>query len=116
MSVLIVDDSTFARMLNKTIVAELMPDETIREADNGEAAITAMREEASGIVFMDMNMPGIDGIEASTKILEEFPETRIAICTANVQTAIRDRAEGLGLAFLEKPMTPDAVKAFVAAE
>lgn len=45
--------------------------EVAGEADTGEAAIEATRELAPDLILMDVNLPGIDGLEATRKILAE---------------------------------------------
>ena len=55
-------------------ILEAYPDLTlVAEAGDGETAIKLAREHQPGVVVMDMNMPGIDGIEATSRIVAEFP-------------------------------------------
>src|SRR5262245_56067977 len=53
----------------------------VAEARNGQSAVQKYREHAPDIVVMDLRMPGLGGVEATTQILEEFPDARIIVMT-----------------------------------
>lgn len=68
---LICDDSVFMRMAVRTL-CDVHPDiEIIGEAEDGEDAITAVRELSPDIVTMDISMPGLDGVAATTEIAQK---------------------------------------------
>ncbi len=56
------------------------------------------------LILLDVNMPGIGGIETASRIRKTHPETHIVLLTANVQHSIQAAAEELGLGFLSKPL------------
>ncbi|WP_162181391.1 response regulator [Thalassospira australica] len=67
---LICDDSVFMRMAVRT-VCDAHPDiEIIGEAEDGEDAINAVKELSPDIVTMDISMPGLDGVAATTEIAQ----------------------------------------------
>ena len=75
--VLIVDDHT---MLREGLVHLLQcePDiDVIGAAEDGESAIELNRRLRPDIIIMDVNLPGIDGVEATRRIVTEFPGSRI---------------------------------------
>jgi DNA-binding NarL/FixJ family response regulator len=79
--ILAVDDHPLLRKgLAAVINAE--PDmKLVAEASNGEAAVEQFRVHHPDVVLMDLQMPGLNGIEATTRILSEFPEARIIVLT-----------------------------------
>src|SRR4051812_8014759 len=107
-SVLVVDDEPFIRKLVATTLEDVAGFELVEAADGNEALELA-REEAPAIVLLDIDMPGIDGLEACRR-LRERPET--ADCTIVMLTAAADEeaeraSEEAGAdLFLTKPFSP----------
>ena len=106
---LIVDDSRMSRMLLRAMVADSRPDWRIIEAVSGNEALETIAKENPDFVSMDVNMPGISGLEAAGRIRLHHPETRIALCTANIQESIREAAARVGVHFVAKPITTNSV-------
>lgn len=76
-SVLVVDDNALLRVGLKDTVGD-EPDMMVAgEAANGSEALERYRELQPGVVTMDYRMPNEDGLEATRKILAEFPDARI---------------------------------------
>lgn len=107
---LIVDDSRTSRMLIRGMVSKLRPDWRIAEAGSGDEALQKCEQELPQFVSMDVNMPGMSGLEAAAKIRMRHAEVRIVLCTANIQEAIRDAAAKAGIQFVAKPITPVSVE------
>jgi len=109
-TLLIVDDSKVSRMMIRAKVAQLQPDWTIMEAGNGDEAVALVRASAPDFITMDVNMPGINGFEAVEQIRAFNTSARIAMLTANIQEASRDRAAQLQVTFVKKPATEPAIR------
>jgi DNA-binding NarL/FixJ family response regulator len=79
--ILTVDDHALLRKgIAATINAE--PDmKLVAEASNGEEAIEKFRTHRPDLTLMDLQMPGLNGIEAMIRILAEFPTARIIVLT-----------------------------------
>jgi FixJ family two-component response regulator len=58
-------------------------------------------------------MPGRDGLELAAELRELRPEMPVAVISANLQTEIVNRARSVGAEFLAKPLTEEAMKAFI---
>lgn len=73
--------------------------EVVGEAETGEEAVSRARELLPDLILMDVSMPGGGGLEATRRIKEEMPSTRIVILTVSeedhtVFEAVRSGAEG----------------------
>jgi DNA-binding NarL/FixJ family response regulator len=79
--VLAVDDHALLRK-GLTAVLNAEPDmKLVAEACNGEDAVERFRTHRPDVVLMDLQMPGLNGIEATIRILSEFPDARIIVLT-----------------------------------
>ena len=79
--VLSVDDHS---LLRKGIAAVINAEPNMKlvaEASNGEEAIERFRTYRPDVILMDLQMPGLNGIEATLRILAEFPDARIIVLT-----------------------------------
>ncbi len=105
--VLIVDDSSTMRGIVRKILSASRFPLDLYEAAEGIAALAQMRAGNFGMVFLDYNMPGLNGLETLSKIRRENPNVAVVMMTSTVDNAIADRAHASGaLAFLKKPFYP----------
>ncbi len=75
--ILIVDDHSITREGLKVLLNKTENFEVVAEAENGRAAISLTRKLQPDVVVMDINMPHLNGVDASRQILSELPQTRI---------------------------------------
>jgi DNA-binding NarL/FixJ family response regulator len=68
--VLIVDDQEPFRLAARAVVEATDGFEVAGEVETGEASVEAARELSPDLVLMDVNLPGIDGLEATRQILD----------------------------------------------
>jgi DNA-binding NarL/FixJ family response regulator len=56
-------------------------EDVVGEADNGEEALELVRSSKPDIVLMDLSMPVLDGVSATRRITDEFPDVRVVVLT-----------------------------------
>ncbi|HEX6269687.1 MAG TPA: response regulator transcription factor [Anaerolineales bacterium] len=110
--VLIVDDHAMVRQGLRTFLelqdTSVLPIEVIGEASNGLDAVELARGMQPDIVLLDLVMPEMDGLQATSRIIECSPRSRVIILTSfgeedKVLPAIRAGAQG----YLLKDIPPD---------
>jgi CheY-like chemotaxis protein len=112
-NVLIVDDSKLARMVIMSALRRIRPDWKAIEATSAKEAIGAVESKDVQIALIDFNMPGTDGLELVARIRKTDPGMPIAVVSANLQDEIIARARELNAAFVGKPLTDEALAAFL---
>ena len=79
--VLVADDHPVFRYGMRAILGAEPDTELIGEATNGEEAIALTAELRPDVVLMDINMPGVNGIEATRRIVEANPQVGVLMLT-----------------------------------
>jgi DNA-binding NarL/FixJ family response regulator len=108
---LIVDDHPVTREGLRTAL-ELADDAivVVGEAGSGEEAVEQARDLAPDVVFMDVRMPGMDGIEATRRIKDASPDTKVILITVDESRSAVSEAIQAGVSgYLLKDATPDAL-------
>ena len=111
--VLIVDDHAILRMGLSSLLRQKTDIEVVGDADGGESAIRKVQKLRPDVVIMDLMMPGMDGTEATRRIVADNPGTRVLILTTfgtadGLAHAIEAGAQG---AILKSANFPDLVEA-----
>jgi len=108
-SILIIDDEKNIRLTMSMSLESLgMPVET---AVNGEEGLEKLAGKEFGLVFLDLKMPGMDGIEVLRRIAGEWPITPVIIVTAHgsVESAVETMKLG-AVDFIQKPFSPEEIR------
>ena len=87
--VLIVDDEAPARGELAYLLGRLLPAATLREAANGKAALELAEATAFAVVFLDITMPGLNGLAVAAALLARPDPPLVVFATAHDQYAIR---------------------------
>ena len=107
---LLVDDSIVARMSLKACLPK--DEHELVECEDGSRAIELFQTEHPDVTFMDLTMPGVDGMQALQEIMTVAPQATVIILTADTQRKTIDQALKLGaFAVVKKPPTRDDVLA-----
>jgi len=88
MRIFICEDNHKERMLLKSVLIEHYNDCSIEEFDNGDKLIEALKKSMPEIILLDVEMPGINGIETAKKIRAQFPDIHIVFITGHSQFAL----------------------------
>jgi CheY-like chemotaxis protein len=102
--VLVVDDSaTMRRIVRKLLTGTRFPLEIV-EAPEGIGALKQIANDKFDFVFLDYNMPGLNGLETLSEIKRQYPRVQVVIMTSHQDEAVAERARAAGAAaFLKKP-------------
>lgn len=107
-AVLIVDDDPFIRKLIMTTL-EGVSEFELHEASDGVEAVQTAHRESPPLVFLDIDMPRMDGIEACRQMRAHagMRDAKIVMLTATAEDSARKRAADAGADyFLTKPFSP----------
>lgn len=105
--VILVDDHTIVRQGLKRVLELNSQIAVLGEASDGESAIELARSLNPDVILMDVNMPGINGIEASKVILQEMPQTKIIALTVSEDDQVFELIRAGISAYLLKDVDTD---------
>ena len=109
-TVLICDDHAAIRRGLAEVLSSAPDIEVIAAAENGEEAVAFVSAYQPAVVLMDISMPGMDGMEATRRLLAERPETRVVMLTSYSGHERVAEAQGAGaVGYLLKDSTPEEV-------
>ena len=112
---LIADDEALERETLADIVARRFEHEvTIETAENGRKAADTAVLWGADLILMDIEMPGMNGLDAARAVLEQRPECKVIFVTAFSLFQYAHEAMHLGACdYLLKPVNPDEVEASI---
>jgi len=111
-SVLLVDDQEPFRGAARVVLGRTEGFELIGEAQSGEQAVELADQLAPRMVLMDINMPGINGIEATRRIVDAHPDTTVVLVSTYQVGDLPAEAETSGaIGYLNKEdLTPRVLR------
>jgi CheY-like chemotaxis protein len=110
--VLVVDDSATMRGIVRKILSASRFPMDVAEAEEGIAALHQVGSGKFDIVFLDYNMPGLNGVETLAEIKRQFPRLQVVMITSTQDEAVAEKARAAGAAaFLKKPFYPADIDA-----
>jgi len=89
---LIVEDSTLYRKLLKDTLRSRFPSMEIIEAESGEEAMQQISAHPPDLIFMDIKLPGKNGLELTGKIKAKYPDVTVIILTSYDTPEYREAA------------------------
>ena len=110
--VLVVDDQDMVRQ-GLRLILELAGIDVVGEARDGAEAVAAVVEQQPDVVLMDLRMPGMDGVEATRRIVEAGPGVGlarvVALTTFDVDQHVVDALRAGAVGFLLKDVTSEGL-------
>lgn len=119
--ILLVDDHTLFRSGMRLLLQRNPEFEIVGEASDGAEGVKRARQLKPDVVLMDLNMPGLSGLEAMQIIVEDLPGTAVLMLTVSEQAedlvnALKNGARGYLLKNVEAEYLNNAIKRAVAEE
>jgi len=107
-NILLVDDHELVRTGISKILNEVKGFKVINECETGEEAIKYCRQTEPDVILMDMDMPGMGGLEATKKILRFAPDAKIIVLTVHTEEPFPTKVMQIGAAgYLTKGTAPN---------
>jgi two-component system invasion response regulator UvrY len=102
-SVLIVDDQLPFRAVARTVIGLTAGFEVSGEAESGEEAVAVAAAHDPDLILMDINLPGINGIEATRRIRAAQPDVAVILLSTYSEADLPDDARDCGaIAYVHK--------------
>ncbi len=108
--VLVVDDDAVVGKSFNRVLSE-KKGYVVTTAQNAHEALKQMREQSFDVVFTDIKMPGMDGVELAERVKASQPWTPVVIITGYGTTENENRAKAAGVSdFVRKPLSPEMIE------
>lgn len=106
--VLVVDDANFMRMILEDVLTHC--GHTVLQARNGQECLSMLQEEDADVCLLDINMPGMDGLEVLRRLKTGYPGLKVVMISAlaqenNIRLALQLGAD----AFVVKPFSSECL-------
>lgn len=106
------DDAVVGKSLNRVLSSKGY---VVTTAQNAHEALKQIREQEFDVVFTDIKMPGMDGVELAERVKSSRPWTPVVIITVFGTTENESRAKAAGVSdFMRKPLSPEMIEASAA--
>jgi two-component system, NarL family, invasion response regulator UvrY len=94
--VMLVDDHDLIRYGLRRLLEDQAGIEVVQEASSGEEALDKVRDTKPDVILMDINMPGIGGFEATSRLSKTHPECKVIVLTVHSEGPLPRRILGAG--------------------
>lgn len=112
--IMLVDDHRLVRAGLRRVLQEVADMSVVAEASNGEEALDLAREHTPDVVLMDINMPGIGGLECTRRLLQRHPGIKVIAVSMHMEEPYPSRFLAGGAAgYLSKDSAADEVVAAI---
>jgi DNA-binding NarL/FixJ family response regulator len=106
--IIVVDDHEFFRKGLVLVLSKMKFVDVVAEAINGQELLATLEHHTADIVLMDINMPNMNGVEATQKALSKFPDLKIVALSSNEDESLLEKMIDAGVkGFLLKNIDKD---------
>lgn len=110
-TILICDDSILARKQLHDVVERYVPNASVVEATDGKSAITAFQQNNPSLVFIDITMPVMNGIDAIKEIKKIDDDASIVVVSSvGTKTELKEAIIAGAKDFIQKPFAVSQIK------
>ena len=109
LSALIVDDEPLARQRIRRFLKEHKDIASVRECMDGVSAVKAIRSDRPDLVFLDMHMPEMNGLDLLVELRGREVDLPAILITTHPSSEVRRRAALAGVTLIEKPLLNDTL-------
>jgi len=109
LKVLIADDNPDIRLILKKLIEKTSGFEVAAQAENGTEALQLYEKHRPEVVFLDVEMPGMSGIDVAREIMDMDPSVKIVFATAHEQY-MREAFEVYAFDYLIKPFDMERLR------
>lgn len=112
-NILVVDDSSVMRaMIIKSLNMSGVPMSEVHQASHGQEAFEALNQNWIDLVFVDINMPVMNGEEMIEKMRQDTIMRSIPIIVVSTEGSEKriEQLKGKGVKFIHKPFTPERIR------
>lgn len=104
----VIDDAAFIRELIKGL-CEPLGGVCVGEGEGQEDILSAIRKTLPEVVFIDLVLPGKNGLQVATEIRKAWPEARLIACSSLDKNQFLKKAQTAGIDdYIEKPFTQES--------
>jgi len=101
------DDAVVGHSINRVLTEKGFQ---VREAMSGKEALEELDHQSYDMVFTDIRMPGMDGLDMTSRVKKSHPDVPVSIITGFGTEASERQARDLGVSgFLRKPLSPEMI-------
>jgi DNA-binding NarL/FixJ family response regulator len=106
-TILLIEDHAIVRSGIRKLLAD-MPDVTLAESATGEAALAELQTKVFDLLILDLNLPGLGGLELLRRILAAYPDIKVLVFTLHTEAVYAARAMEAGArGYVSKNAAPE---------